>query len=284
MEIDEIEHLTKALNRENYFDVKYMNGRFYALQQQVYTVGLFVGLDLHGYEHRYCYETLLEAKTAIASWDGCGLAPGPWVKLKGTFRGQFADWNRMQAEIRVMHTLMELEPEAVVRLWDEQRRDWEALWLNCDEKFSGKDMMELREKALYLMEIAERASQIGAGLSEAEQERTKYEERIDELRYEADALEERARDAEEEVRRLENNIESQVESRMMEKTREHVQEMGFMNAKVSEVKSQAEVAIRDSEETARQALNLMHEARQELEGFKKLIQPHRRVRMMKVKN
>jgi hypothetical protein len=61
-------------------------GRWLAVQQQLYTVGLFVidDGDLFGYRCRFCYRTTEQALAALFTWDGQGDdPPGPWVKQKG---------------------------------------------------------------------------------------------------------------------------------------------------------------------------------------------------------
>lgn len=49
---------------------------------QMYTTGLFVGLDHYGYSRRYCYEHRADALVALMLWDGEGDPPGPWIKEK----------------------------------------------------------------------------------------------------------------------------------------------------------------------------------------------------------
>lgn len=48
----------------------------------IFTKGLYVDLDRVGYECRYCYHTLLEARQALADWDGKGHPPGNWIVRK----------------------------------------------------------------------------------------------------------------------------------------------------------------------------------------------------------
>lgn len=58
-----------------------------------YTWALMYGIDEHGYERRYCYESHHEALAALRDWSGAeGSHPGGnWIKLKGTFMGQPVD-------------------------------------------------------------------------------------------------------------------------------------------------------------------------------------------------
>jgi hypothetical protein len=58
-------------------------GVWAALLDQIFTTGLFVGLDETGYSHRYCYESYQLASAALRAWDGSGDPPGPWIKRKG---------------------------------------------------------------------------------------------------------------------------------------------------------------------------------------------------------
>jgi hypothetical protein len=42
------------------------------LMPMLFTTGLFVDLEQSGYSHRFCYETPLEALSALKSWSGVG--------------------------------------------------------------------------------------------------------------------------------------------------------------------------------------------------------------------
>lgn len=58
-------------------------GEWAALQQMLYTTGLFVMFKddpLAGWRTRYCYEKGADAREALAVWSGEGDPPGPWVK------------------------------------------------------------------------------------------------------------------------------------------------------------------------------------------------------------
>lgn len=52
---------------------------------QVFTVGLFCGIDEQGCPiGRYCYHTLAEAREALKLWDGATPdPPGAWIVAKG---------------------------------------------------------------------------------------------------------------------------------------------------------------------------------------------------------
>jgi hypothetical protein len=76
--------LRETLEVEGYSCVRQLpNGVYIGVRRQLFTVGLFVGLDETGYRYRYCYEWEKDALAACAVWDGCGHPPGPWVKIKG---------------------------------------------------------------------------------------------------------------------------------------------------------------------------------------------------------
>lgn len=72
------------LNANGYTKLKVMeDGTVCALQKQLFTVALVVGLDRTGYRYRYCYEREYDASEALVQWDGAGDPPGPWIKVKG---------------------------------------------------------------------------------------------------------------------------------------------------------------------------------------------------------
>ena len=66
---------------------KLPDGTRVAIRKMLYTYGLFVGLDLMGYSHRYCYETKEEAVADLEIWNGEGHPPGLWIKCKGALIG-----------------------------------------------------------------------------------------------------------------------------------------------------------------------------------------------------
>jgi hypothetical protein len=59
------------------------NGETLAVHRMIYTVGLFIGLHLHGFRTRFCYPDMGSALKALRTWDGEGDPPGPWIKEKG---------------------------------------------------------------------------------------------------------------------------------------------------------------------------------------------------------
>lgn len=87
---------------EDYFDTKEIPGKGKCgIAMQVYTVGLFCGIDEEGnYSGRYCYHSLLDAREALKEWDGLTSdPPGEWIVAKG-FPG--GDRKRVKSEYDVI--------------------------------------------------------------------------------------------------------------------------------------------------------------------------------------
>lgn len=75
------------LNENGYTHIKAMqDGTCCAIQRQLFTVGLFVGITRGGWQRRYCYEREYDAREALIQWDGTGDPPGPWIKEKPSDR------------------------------------------------------------------------------------------------------------------------------------------------------------------------------------------------------
>lgn len=74
---------------------KSINGKICGLQPFLFTWGLVVNLRVVGdgefYDHRYCFEHFEDALESLNAWDGNGLAPGQWIKLKGVVDGRGTD-------------------------------------------------------------------------------------------------------------------------------------------------------------------------------------------------
>jgi hypothetical protein len=75
--------LAAFLHGEGYRLMRVIQGKTCALQQFNFTIGLVVGLTFDGYERRYCFETVEDARDSLLSWDGTLHPPGPWIKCKG---------------------------------------------------------------------------------------------------------------------------------------------------------------------------------------------------------
>lgn len=83
-----IDMLTRKLEEYGYQHVKVLpaTGVLAGVQGQMFTTGLFVGLDEGGWQRRYCYESRKDAVEALIAWDGAGDPPGPWIKEKPSDR------------------------------------------------------------------------------------------------------------------------------------------------------------------------------------------------------
>ena len=55
-------------NEMGYKCVCKIHGKTVGMTQMLFTVGLVVGLDEHGYEYRYCYENASEAFAGLLNW------------------------------------------------------------------------------------------------------------------------------------------------------------------------------------------------------------------------
>jgi spermidine/putrescine-binding protein len=76
------------LNTEGYLDARLLDdGRVIGVNQFIFTYGLMVDVDRISYERRYCYDDLWDALEAFREWDGAGHPPGPWIKMKGRYKG-----------------------------------------------------------------------------------------------------------------------------------------------------------------------------------------------------
>lgn len=58
-------------------------GEWAGVQRMMFTNALLVGMDGTGYRTHFCYPLGMPAIEALASWDGVGDPPGPWLKEKG---------------------------------------------------------------------------------------------------------------------------------------------------------------------------------------------------------
>jgi len=69
-------------------------GEWAAIQQMMFTTGLFVGIDPIGYRTRFCYEHVSQAAIALLTWDGKGDPPGLWIKEKGRNERLNPEWSK----------------------------------------------------------------------------------------------------------------------------------------------------------------------------------------------
>lgn len=94
MDLAEAQDLAKLfsfLQEEDYYNLLVINGKVCGLHRFMFTTGLVVGLTFDSYERRYCYETERDAGAALILWDGVEHPDGPWIKLKGTYEGEYVD-------------------------------------------------------------------------------------------------------------------------------------------------------------------------------------------------
>lgn len=61
---------------------KLPNGEWLAIQNMLYTTGLFIVVDSMTWRTRFCYEDFSDAVDACLEWDGEGDPPGNWIKQK----------------------------------------------------------------------------------------------------------------------------------------------------------------------------------------------------------
>lgn len=85
------ERLRWMLEDNGYELLSLRGGKWCGVLRQYATWGLFVDLDMIGYQRRYCYETFDEACKALEAWDGTGHPGGPWIKVKGKYEGKGID-------------------------------------------------------------------------------------------------------------------------------------------------------------------------------------------------
>lgn len=79
--------LIEFLHDNGYTHIKVMqDDTLCAIQRQLYTVAIVVGIDREGYRRRYCYEREYDAREALVQWDGNGDPSGPWIKEKPSDR------------------------------------------------------------------------------------------------------------------------------------------------------------------------------------------------------
>ena len=141
MGLNDDSDLASVLRENGYIAWRLMpDGTMNGVMKFLFTYGLMVGFDLVGYRRRYCYGNLGDAVAALATWDGAGDPPGPWIKEKPS------DRCGPGAKGRQMRTRSQREPnemidklaalEAVMEpLLRADKKDWERL-----EAHLAKDM------------------------------------------------------------------------------------------------------------------------------------------------
>lgn len=59
-------------------------GHFAHTALQMFTTGIMISDNVHGCPMmRWCYDSFVPARDALAAWDGVGDPPGEWIKYKG---------------------------------------------------------------------------------------------------------------------------------------------------------------------------------------------------------
>jgi len=77
--------LKAYLETEGYYEIKEIPRKgLCGLQKFIFTTGLVIGMEEHGYYGRYCYSTESDALEALNKWDCEGDPVGPWIKYKGS--------------------------------------------------------------------------------------------------------------------------------------------------------------------------------------------------------
>jgi len=85
--LNEDKDLADILRKNGYIAWREMpDGTVNGVMKFLFTYGLMIGLDIVGYQRRYCYSNIGDAMLALANWDGEGDPPGPWIKEKPSER------------------------------------------------------------------------------------------------------------------------------------------------------------------------------------------------------
>lgn len=84
-------NLRDFLTDMGYTDLRIVRGKVCGIARFDLVCGLAVGLDLSGCDAVYTFENELEARAALAAWDGAGHPPGPWIRMSGLARGCMVD-------------------------------------------------------------------------------------------------------------------------------------------------------------------------------------------------
>jgi hypothetical protein len=84
--------LSLSLRGEGFVHLRHIPGLgLCGIKQYIVTFGIVVGIDEMGYQARFCFEHFADAELAFHDWDGTDYPSGPWIKLKGFWRGQPVD-------------------------------------------------------------------------------------------------------------------------------------------------------------------------------------------------
>jgi len=86
------DELVQFLESNGYRNVRKIGGVWCGLMDYLTTRSITVGLDAFTFERRYCYQNRAEADAALDVYtDPATHPPGPWIKVKGVYRGVHID-------------------------------------------------------------------------------------------------------------------------------------------------------------------------------------------------
>lgn len=61
----------KEVEKEGYFNIRYVpHAGYCGLHRYIYTIGICIGLNTVGFNERFCFDSLLGAKSFLDTWDG----------------------------------------------------------------------------------------------------------------------------------------------------------------------------------------------------------------------
>ena len=76
-------HMQRILLEEGYTTPRQIQTHgLCAIHKFIFTTAIVCWIHETGYRYRYCYDTLLEARSALLEWGGKGDPPGEWIVRK----------------------------------------------------------------------------------------------------------------------------------------------------------------------------------------------------------
>lgn len=87
---------------EHYAHVRNVQNRKCGIQPFLTTVGVVIDINDEGYGYRYCFKEHSDAVAALSAWGGVDPLPGPWLKVKGSYRGRTLDHVRGNPHFEAM--------------------------------------------------------------------------------------------------------------------------------------------------------------------------------------
>lgn len=89
---DITETMRNFLDSEGYYMLRLIDGKICGLHNYMTTTGLCIGLNEQGLGRRYCFQNPAEAVIVMTELTTTAEhVSGNWIKVKGTFNGQFID-------------------------------------------------------------------------------------------------------------------------------------------------------------------------------------------------